>query len=102
MGVTNTVIVLLAGSSTVSFGHTPTRRVLATALRPPLLVSPTELRFIMQAGYLETKTEPTQHNQVCTCTIFTYVHSSVNVPTHVPQGFIQREGGGGAFFHTTI
>ena len=62
--------VLFAGSSTVSFGHTPTRRVLATALRPPLLISPTELKFTMQAGYLETTTEPTQHSQVCTWTIY--------------------------------
>ena len=84
MGVTKTGFVLFAGSSTVSFGHTPTRRVLATALRPPLLVSPTQLRFTMQAGYLETTTEPTQHNQVCRHTIYT-------------QGFIQdfEFGGGG-------
>lgn len=48
-----------------SYESTPCRRVLATAMRAPLSLSPSTFSFSFPVGYLETMTEPALHSQVC-------------------------------------
>lgn len=47
-----------------SFTQTPIRRVLATVLQSPLLVSNTFLNFSLHPGYLDEEAPPIQHQQV--------------------------------------
>ena len=47
-----------------SFKRTPIRRVLATVIQSPLLVSNTFLNFSLHPGYLDDEAAPVQHQQV--------------------------------------
>lgn len=47
---------------------TPTRRIVATVLRPPLLVSHTELNFSIPHSFLDTSQESLPHEKVYMCT----------------------------------
>ena len=47
-----------------SYECTPSRRVLATSLRPVLTLSHALFTFSFPVGYLETMNEPAQHSQV--------------------------------------
>lgn len=49
-----------------SFTQTPIRRVLATVLQSPLLVSNTFLNFSLHPGHLDEEAAPVQHQQVDT------------------------------------
>ena len=57
-------------TSTPSLETTPTRRVLATGLRAPLLVSTTRLHFSLEAGQLETLSGPLKHDKVTAWNLF--------------------------------
>lgn len=49
-----------------SFSLTPTRRIVATALRPPLLVSHTDIHFNFSPAFLDETPRPLQHKKVHT------------------------------------
>lgn len=59
------MLTLIAGFEP-SFSQTPIRRVLATVLQSPLLVSNTFLNFSLHPGFLDEEALPIQHQQVNT------------------------------------
>ena len=54
-----------------SFSMTPMRRIIATALRPPLLLSHSELNFSIPPAFFDGVPVPVQHQKVqllvCVC-----------------------------------